>query len=244
MKMQYLKTICLAVGFLSLCATTLTAQDPYPTINPLATFTKSDGTTETGTEYSGSAPLEALFEANAEWTEGWTTYYEWRFTLEGELEPYLVRYEEDTQVTFTRAGSHRVQLYAIFTQGNDSICYTDEYWADADPLRVTISESKLEMPNAFSPNGDEINDVYRAKEGYQSLVEFHAVIYNRWGQKLYEWNDPAGSWDGTFHGTPVKQGVYFVHVTAKGADGRKYNIRRDVNLLRGFTEREDSTPTE
>ena len=42
--MQYLKTICLAVGFLSLCATTLTAQDPYPTINPLATFTKSDGT--------------------------------------------------------------------------------------------------------------------------------------------------------------------------------------------------------
>lgn len=242
--MQYLKTICLAVGFLSLCATTLTAQDPYPTINPLATFTKSDGTTETGTEYSGSAPLEALFEANAEWTEGWTTYYEWRFTLEGELEPYLIRYEEDTRVTFTRAGSHRVQLYAIFTQGNDSICYTDEYWADADPLRVTISESKLEMPNAFSPNGDEINDVYRAKEGYQSLVEFHAVIYNRWGQKLYEWNDPAGSWDGTFHGTPVKQGVYFVHVTAKGADGRKYNIRRDVNLLRGFTEREDSTPTE
>ena len=242
--MQYLKTICLAVGFLSLCATTLTAQDPYPTINPLATFTKSDGTTETGTEYSGSAPLEALFEANAEWTEGWTTYYEWRFTLEGELEPYLVRYEEDTQVTFTRAGSHRVQLYAIFTQGNDSICYTDEYWADADPLRVTISESKLEMPNAFSPNGDEINDLYQAKEGYQSLVEFHAVIYNRWGQKLYEWDDPAGGWDGTFHGTPVKQGVYFVHVTAKGADGRKYNIRRDVNLLRGFTEREDSTPTE
>lgn len=242
--MQYLKTICLAVGFLSLCATTLTAQDPYPTINPLATFTKSDGTTETGTEYSGSAPLEALFEANAEWTEGWTTYYEWRFTLEGELEPYLVRYEEDTQVTFTRAGSHRVQLYAIFTQGNDSICYTDEYWADADPLRVTISESKLEMPNAFSPNNDDINDVYKAKEGYQSLVEFHAVIYNRWGQKLYEWDDPAEGWDGTFHGTPVKQGVYFVHVTAKGADGRKYNIRRDVNLLRGFTEREDSTPTE
>ncbi len=242
--MQYIKTICLAVGFFSLCATTLTAQDPYPSINPLATFTKSDGTTETGTEYSGSAPLDALFEANAEWTDGWTTYYEWRFTMEGELEPYLIRYEEDTQVTFTRAGSHRVQLYAIFTQGNDSICYTDEYWADADPLRVTISESKLEMPNAFSPNGDEINDLYQAKEGYQSLVEFHAVIYNRWGQKLYEWDDPAGGWDGTFHGTPVKQGVYFVHVTAKGADGRKYNIRRDVNLLRGFTEREDSTPTE
>ena len=66
MKMQYIKTICLAVGLFSLCATTLTAQDPYPTINPLATFTKSDGTTETGTEYSGPwAAMTGLFDGRA-----------------------------------------------------------------------------------------------------------------------------------------------------------------------------------
>ena len=34
----------------------------------------------------------------------------------------------------------------------------------------------------------------------------------------------------------MKQGVYFVLVKAKGADGRKYNIKKDVNLLRGYTE--------
>jgi gliding motility-associated-like protein len=67
-------------------------------------------------------------------------------------------------------------------------------------------------------------------------VEFRASIYNRWGQKLYSWTDPYDGWDGTFNGKPVKQGVYYVNVVAKGADGYEYHIRRDVNLLRGYTE--------
>ena len=54
---------------------------------------------------------------------------------------------------------------------------------------------------------------------------------------MYEWTDPAGEWDGTFNGKPVKEGVYFVLVKAKGADGVEYNIRRDVNLLRGYIDR-------
>ena len=153
-----------------------------------------------------------------------------------ENDPYLIRYEENTEYTFTKAGSHKIELYATFTQGNDTVTYTQEYWADSEPIRVTISESKLEMPNAFSPNGDGINDMYKAKSGYQSLVEFHAYIFNRWGQKLYEWTNPADGWDGTYNGKDVKEGVYYVLVKAKGADGRKYNIKRDVNLLRGYDE--------
>ena len=153
-----------------------------------------------------------------------------------ENDQFLIRYEENTEYTFTKAGSHKIELYATFTQGNDTVAYTQEYWADSEPIRVTISESKLEMPNAFSPNGDGINDMYKAKSGYQSLVEFHAYIFNRWGQKLYEWTNPADGWDGTYNGKDVKEGVYYVLVKAKGADGRKYNIKRDVNLLRGYDE--------
>ena len=100
------------------------------------------------------------------------------------------------------------------------------------------------MPNAFSPNGDGINDVYKAKKGWQSITEFHAYIFNRWGQKLYEWSDPDGGWDGTYKGKEVKQGVYFCLVKAKGADGRNYNIKTDVNLLRGYTESSGAGATE
>lgn len=229
--MRYIRTLLLLV----LCTTLQAYADEVPTIDPQATFTTDEGE-ETGTNYSGSAPLTVVFHANAENVGMYTPHYEWRFTKEGETQPYLVRYEEETEYTFTEAGSHRIVLYATFINGNDTIAYTKDYWQDAQPITIQISESKLEMPNAFSPNGDGINDIYRAKNNYQSIVEFDAYIFNRWGQKIYEWHDPAGGWDGKFNGKDVKQGVYFVLVKAKGADGRKYNIKKDVNLLRGYTE--------
>ncbi len=229
--MRYIRTLLLLV----LCTALQAYADEVPTIDPQATFTTDEGE-ETGTSYSGSAPLTVVFHANAENVGMYTPHYEWRFTKEGETQPYLVRYEEDTEYTFTEAGSHRIVLYATFINGTDTVAYTKDYWQDAQPITIQISESKLEMPNAFSPNGDGINDIYRAKNNYQSIVEFDAYIFNRWGQKIYEWHDPAGGWDGKFNGKDVKQGVYFVLVKAKGADGRKYNIKKDVNLLRGYTE--------
>ena len=171
-----------------------------PSIAPSFTYTDSKGNEQTVTSADDQAPLAASFHANATDTEGWNAHYEWHFYLEGQRSnPYLVRYETDTQ-------------------------------------SISIAESKLEMPNAFSPNGDGINDTYQAKSGYKSIVEFHATIFNRWGQKLYSWDDPTGGWDGKFHGKDVAQGVYYVLVKAKGADGRNYHIKRDVNLLRGYSE--------
>ena len=237
--MRYIRTLLLLV----LCTTLQAYADEVPTIDPQATFTTDEGE-ETGTSYSGSAPLTVVFHANAENVGMYTPHYEWRFTKEGETQPYLVRYEEETEYTFTEAGSHRIVLYATFINGNDTVAYTKAYWQDAQPITIQISESKLEMPNAFSPNGDGINDIYRAKNNYQSIVEFDAYIFNRWGQKIYEWHDPAGGWDGKFNGKDVKQGVYFMLVKAKGADGRKYNIKKDVNLLRGYTESNGVNPTE
>lgn len=100
---------------------------------------------------------------------------------------------------------------------------------------TVVLTSTLVIPNAFSPNNDRINDVFKAKS-YQNIVEFHAYIFNRWGQKLYEWTNIDEGWDGTYRGKDVKQGTYFVLVKARGADGQTYNIRKDVNLLRGFSE--------
>lgn len=102
--------------------------------------------------------------------------------------------------------------------------------ADDDEI-VSVEASQLTFPNAFSPNGDGRNDVYKAKT-CQNIVEFRAYIYNRWGEKLYEWSNPDEGWDGTSGGRDVPEGVYFVLVKAKGGDGKTYNIRKDVNLLR------------
>ena len=109
--------------------------------------------------------------------------------------------------------------------------------AQSDTTSTSGNESKLVMPNAFSPNGDGRNDVYQPIE-YKNLVEFHAYIYNRWGQKLFTWSNPAEGWDGTLNGKPVKDGVYYVLVKARGTDNVVYNIRKDVNLLRGYSTTE------
>lgn len=71
---------------------------------------------------------------------------------------------------------------------------------EEDDTEETTKVSSLLLPNAFSPNGDGINDIYKPKDGYRNIEEFHAYIYNRWGQKLYEWTDPATGWDGTYRG--------------------------------------------
>ena len=182
---------------------------------------------ETRNDFSGQAPLSVSFRANPQDMEGLDPTYEWHFRMEGESKDFMVRYEENTDYTLPKAGKTYVTLYANL--GNEE--------RDSSRICVTISESKLLMPNAFSPNGDTHNDVYKAKE-YQSIVEFHAYIFNRWGQKLFEWTNPAEGWDGNYNGSPVKEGVYFVVVKARGADGIVYNIRKDVNLLRGYTKTE------
>src|SRR5574344_1294148 len=178
---------------LLLCIITvnMSLADNSPIVSPTVTIIDSEGKETTG-NYDGSAPVTANFYAQPENTDGWTTYYEWKFMTEIET--------------------------------------------ISDPLTITLSTSKLEMPNAFSPNGDGINDIYKAKNNYQSIVNFHAYIFNRWGQKLYEKNNKKHSWNGKYNSKDVKDVVYFVLVKATGADGKKYNIKRDVNLLRGYTE--------
>jgi len=223
---SYMKKFFLIISLMLFVAIAqMRAQD----ISPVAEATTVKGDVEyysSEVPFAGSAPLKVHFTSGSEDHDG---YFEWRFykdkVAEGNL--YLVRHEENTDFTFTEAGTHLICLYASFADGNEKT---------SEPISITISTSKLDFPNAFSPNGDGYNDKYKAKKDYQSIVEFKATIYNRWGQKLYEWTDIADGWDGTFNGKDVKEGVYYVHVQAKGADGVKYNIKRDVNLLRKFTD--------
>lgn len=196
---------------------------------------------ENQTRFEDSAPITATFHFEVKDMDDWTMTYEWRFCHEdGNLDdPYMIRYESDPQITFTQAGTDSIALYATFTKGVHTLEFKRDYWGPNGqdmPLTIMASESDLTFPNAFSPNGDGINDTYKPKT-YQSIVEFKAIIFSRWGQKLYEWDSVSGDgWDGTYNGKPVKQGVYYALIKAKGADGRKFEYKKDVNLLRSYDE--------
>lgn len=207
------------------------AQNAYPSAMPTMTITAADGQESEETEYEGSAPINAVFCAHPENVGSYTPYYEWRFFRQGEEKPFLTRYEEETTYVFKESGAFLIELYISFVEGTDTI----EYEIDS-PFMINISESKLEVPNAFTPNGDGVNDVFKVKEGYQSIVSFEASVFNRWGKKLYSWKDLEGGWYGKSGGSNVPDGAYYLVIKAKGADGRNYDIKKTINLLRGYTE--------
>lgn len=217
----------LILTLLAACFSTFAALADF---NPTAYYT-IDGEQQEATDaiLDAQAPLEVTFRTNpTNLAEGEAYDYEWRLTRSGEQSPFLTRHEENTTYEFRESGSFLVQLYVTPIGEQQAELVTT--------ITVSIANSLLEMPNAFSPNGDGINDIYKAKSNHSSIIEFHAYIFNRWGQKIYDWTDIDGGWDGTWHGKQVKDGTYYVLVKARGADGRNYNIKRDVNILRNYTE--------
>lgn len=75
------------------------------------------------------------------------------------------------------------------------------------------------VPNSFSPNGDGINDCFRAyaSPGLQFL-DFQLLVFDRWGGKMFETNDPDGCWDGTRKGKALNPGVFAWVVIARVQD--------------------------
>ncbi len=219
---------------LTLFATCLLATTAYADIELKATYTDKKGVEVVATEdFSEEAPLYVQFTSNPSNLDPAATI-EWHITNTS-ADINVTRYEENTTYTFTAAGKNQITLNVVL----------DGEIIETKSINITISDSHLEMPNAFSPNGDGINDYFQAKTNSKSIIEFHAYIFNRHGQKLYDWTDwqnERSGWDGTHHGHPVKDGVYFVYVKALGADGTEYNIRRDVNLLRNYNTVDTSNP--
>lgn len=198
-----------------------------------ATYIEKGVEVEKTEDFTANAPLYVEFTSNPSDLDTGATI-EWHISNTS-AGINITRYEENTSYTFTVAGKHVVTLNVV--QDGDIL--------ESKSISITISDSHLEMPNAFSPNGDGINDYFQAKTNSKSIVEFHAYIFNRHGQKLYDWTDwqnEKSGWDGTHNGHPVKDGVYFVYVKALGAEGTEYNIRRDVNLLRNFNTVDSTNP--
>ena len=214
------------------------------TCTPTAKYILADGEEADDASSGQSAPVKATFSANPSDYEGYSARFEWRIYDSNDTTNVLVhRFDEEIDYTFSKSGVYTVELTATFQSDDDLVTYSSR--EEGTTITVSISESRLEMPNAFSPgDNDDYNRYYRAKDNHQSIVQFRATIFNRWGQKLYSWNDVNGHWDGKVNGRYVKNGVYFVNVNAKGADGRVYHIRKDINVLTNYNQSEQGSGTD
>ena len=87
------------------------------------------------------------------------------------------------------------------------------------------------MPNAFTPNGDGLND-YFGVSGYNTNRLIKLKIYNRWGQLIFETNDINKRWDGSYKKLPQPVGIYIYYAEMENLNEKGITKRGVVTLIR------------
>jgi gliding motility-associated-like protein len=93
-----------------------------------------------------------------------------------------------------------------------------------------VQSPRLYVPNAFVPDG--INKVFHPISVFDDTKSYDLNIYNRWGDKIFETNDPFLGWDGRVNGTLVQQGVYVFVVSFTGMNGLPLKRSGTVEMIR------------
>jgi gliding motility-associated-like protein len=102
--------------------------------------------------------------------------------------------------------------------------YNEDGCKASKSVRININEAVF-VPNAFSPNGDGINDEFKiGNYGYLKLEEFR--IFNRWGNEVFYTTDPGKGWTGNYNGKQADIGTYHYYI-------RIFNPKGEVQTLKG-----------
>jgi gliding motility-associated-like protein len=123
---------------------------------------------------------------------------------------------------FAEKGAYVVTLYTISSEGcRDSISKTVEI----------KPEFTIYIPNAFTPDGDHINDYFSPKGS--EIQEFKMMIFDRWGEMIYQTDNIQDGWDGRANngGKIAESGVYVYRITAWDPEEHKHNYTGHVTLL-------------
>ncbi len=102
----------------------------------------------------------------------------------------------------------------------------------SDSMVVTVVPYCIKPMEAFSPNGDGINDLWLVTNGTGCLDKAKAQVFNRYGAKVFESNDYKNNWNGTYSGKPLPDGTYYFVITYKLINGKEQYLKGNVTILR------------
>lgn len=118
--------------------------------------------------------------------------------------------------------------YFLTRKGENNVCSKDL------SIKIEVGNKTDAFPNAFTPNGDGVNDTFKPVF-FCPVVTTHFIVYNRWGQKVFETRDPNAAWDGEVDGAEASSDVYAWQVeyeVARAGANQKLMEKGDVALLR------------
>ena len=102
-----------------------------------------------------------------------------------------------------------------------------------DSIVVTFqddSSKHVYFPNCFTPNSDKLNETFVLKNAPDN--EYDLTVYNRWGNIIFQSNDPTHNWDGTYMNRDVPEGVYYFVATFKDCTGERLRKAGHITVLR------------
>lgn len=129
----------------------------------------------------------------------------------------------DPSIVVTKTGTYSVQVTKERCEGADEYVISDE-----------MCDCITGIPNAFSPNGDGLNDVFAPViEPGCNVAGYQLNVFNRWGELVFTTTVPGAGWNGTAKGQPADVGSYRYTLSfEKGTRHHSYSIKGDVTLVR------------
>lgn len=112
---------------------------------------------------------------------------------------------------------------------SDGIC------TKSDPVTVTVHDSvcgepDIFVPNTFTPNKDGTNDLLFVRG--QNITDLEFLVFDRWGEVVFETRDQNIGWNGEFKGKEVDPAVFVYHLTVRCTDGQRFFTKGNVTLIR------------
>ena len=126
--------------------------------------------------------------------------------------------------TFTLTGEQTFEVEVTDLNGCSAV-----FAVVVVPADTPCAEPFVFVPNAFSPNGDGLNEQLRV-DGNQ-ITEMNLVIYNRWGEKVFEATDQSQTWDGTYEGRALDPDVFGYIFRATCTNGDTFSAQGNISLL-------------
>lgn len=133
---------------------------------------------------------------------------------------------EDVSIDFPEGVVGNYNITLIVTNANGCI-------DSVTKIAQVLSDVILYAPNTFTPDGDEFNQTWFLHIDGIDIYQFNLKVFNRWGEVVWESNDPKGSWDGTYQGKIVPYGGYtWTLETRELTSDKKYTFNGHINVLR------------
>lgn len=103
---------------------------------------------------------------------------------------------------------------------------------DSDDVTVTVIPYCIKVKNAFTPNGDGINDKWDVYDQFDCLKNVIVHVFNRYGNSVYESKDYRNTWDGRYKGKSLPDGTYYAVIEFQLITGRIQTVKTDLTILR------------